>query len=272
MRPVSRALLNDFTTWELGAIIVGAFVGLGLAGLWLARRLRLHAGLSASNDVTGVILTVLAAIYGVVLAFAVVALYEEFRATTADVHKEATTLALVYRDSRDFPAPAAAAMRRDIGAYIDTVGREEWPALAQGHDSARAWAEIPPIYRTLIAYEPRTEGQRVFYDETVRTVGAFVDARRERISDAESALPTPFVILLVGGGILVLGGCMAFEIDNRRLHGVLTVSVAVLIGFSLLLTLTLEYPFSGEVSVSPSVFHQGALADFASGPAGPPRR
>ncbi|HEX2016057.1 MAG TPA: DUF4239 domain-containing protein [Solirubrobacteraceae bacterium] len=262
---MSRDLLNAFPTWGLGLIIVGVFVALGLGGLLMVRRHLLHKGRLGSNDVAGVVLGVMAAIYGVVLAFAVVALYEEFRATVSDVRKEATALSIVYRDSRGFPPAVAQAMRNEIGAYIDTVTLHEWPSLADGRESELAWAEIRPLYDTMRTFSPRNEGEKVFYDETVRTLDAFVEARRARVGDAESALPTPFVILLVGGGLLLLAGCLLFEIESVLLHAVLTVGVAVLIGFSLLLTLTLEYPFSGGVTVSPAVFHQGGLVEFRPG-------
>ena len=89
---MNRYLLNHFTTLELGVIIIGGFVVLALAGLFLVRRFFPSLIEGAENDVAGVILGVLAAIYGIVLAFVIVSLFEDFRKAGSDVRTEATAL------------------------------------------------------------------------------------------------------------------------------------------------------------------------------------
>lgn len=259
---MNRWLLNTFTTLELGFIIVGGFIVLGLIGVYITRRWVPSLQQTEGNDVAGVILGVLAAIYGIVLAFVIVSLFEDFRKAGADVRTEATALSKVYRDTGAFAPAAAQRVRTDVGDYIYTVQHEEWPLMAHGKESEQAWGELDHIYVDFHAYEPVSESQKVFYAESVARLNDLVGARRERLNDNEESLPLTFEILLVGGAILVLAFTFLFGVRSVRLHAAMAVSVAALLGFNLLLALVLDYPFSGQVVVSNAAFTSGGLTPF----------
>jgi len=259
---VNRWLLNTFSTWELGVIVIGGFVVLALAGLVVFQRLVPEIRKGESNDVAGVMLGVLAAIYGIVLAFVIVSLYEDYKKTSGDIRTEASALSTIYRDTRGLAPPVAAKIKLEVGQYIGTVRNEEWRSLRDGRESDRAWQELSAFYTTLQAYEPKTTSQQAFYSEVVGRVNDLVDARRERLNDAEQGIPSTFEVLLVGGALLLLGFTFLFGVGNARLHQAMVISVAVLLGFNLLVALVLDYPFSGQVSVSSTPFVQGALSIF----------
>jgi len=259
---VNRYLLNTFTTLELGLIIVGGFVVLAVIGLFITRRLAPSLRESGENEIAGVILGVLAAIYGIVLAFVIVSLFEDFKKTQGDVRNEASAISKVYRDSQAFAPPEAKRVKTAVGDYIYDVVHEEWPAMAHGNESERAWTDLASMYAALRAYEPVTESQKVFYTEAVARVNDVTGARRERLNDNEESLPLTFEILLVGGAVLLLAFTFLFGMRSARLHATMVVSVAFLLGFNLLLALVLDYPFSGQVVVSNSSFTSGGLSVF----------
>jgi len=259
---VNRYLLNTFTTLELGLIIVGGFVILAVVGLLVTRRLAPSLREASENEIAGVILGVLAAIYGIVLAFVIVSLFEDFKKTQGDVRTEASAISKVYRDSQAFAPAEAQRVRTAIGDYIYTVVHDEWPAMSHGKESERAWADLASIYRVLRTYEPVTTSQQVFYSEAVARINDVTGARRERLNDNEESLPLTFEILLVGGAGLLLAFMFIFGMRSARLHATMVMSVAVLLGFNLLLALVLDYPFSGQVVVSNSSYTSGGLAPF----------
>jgi hypothetical protein len=45
-------------------------------------------------------------------------------------------------------------------------------------------------------------------------------------------------------------------------HAMSAIAVAVLVGFSLVVLLDLSFPFSGDFSIEPDAFKEGALAQF----------
>lgn len=259
---MNRWLLNNLATWELGLLIVGGFVLIALVGLKLTWRWAPKLRQGESNDVAGVILGVLAAVYGIVLAFVIVALYADYQKAGDDVRTEATALSKIYRDSQAFAPPGAVAVKTSVGNYIRVVVNDEWPKMKHGQESEQGWRDLAAIYAALRSYSPKTVVQTTFYTEAVGRVNDLAGARRQRLNDSEDALPTTFNVLLIGGALLLLLITFLFATRNPRLHAVLTVSVAILLGFNLLLALVLDYPFSGTIAVSNHAFTQGALADF----------
>jgi hypothetical protein len=261
---VNRWLLNTFTTWELAIIVVGGFVLFAIVGLFVTEKIAPGLRRGDINDVAGVILGVLAAIYGIVLALVIVSLFDDFHKAKSDIRTEASAVAMVYLDSRGFAPPVAAALKKEIGDYVYDVRTGEWKALSHGAESEKAQGDLDRMYRTLQSYQPNTLSQRAFYSEVVARVNDLMTARRERLTDAEEGIPTTFAILLLLGAFLTLGFTFLFGVKDIRIHTALAVSLALLIGFNLLVALELDYPFSGQVTVSSSPFTTGALAEFAN--------
>ena len=124
---MNRWLLNTFTTWELGFIVVGGFILFAVVGLVVFERLAPDLRQGEVNDVTGVILGVLAAIYGIVLAFVIVSLYDDLMALN--------------------PSPVAALNRAVAIAMIDGAGAGiDAVESIEGRESLRNY---PLLYSTL---------------------------------------------------------------------------------------------------------------------------
>jgi hypothetical protein len=262
---VNRWLLNTFTTWELAIIVVGGFVLFAVVGLLVTERFAPGLRRGEINDVAGVILGVLAAIYGIVLALVIVSLFDDFHKTKSDIRTEASTLEMVYRDSRGFSPPVADAIKQHISDYIAIVQNQEWRDLSHGRESEEAWNELDGLYTILQNYQPTNISERVFYTEVVQRVNDLMSARRERLTDAEEGIPSTFAFLILFGAFLTLGFTFLFGVKNFRLHSAMAIAVAILIGFNLLVALELDYPFSGQVSVSSLPYSTGSLAQFAGG-------
>lgn len=256
---MTRWLLNTFPTWTLAVIVVGLFVAIAAAGVWVARRAFPAVRAGEANDFAGMMSGVLAAVYGVFLAFAIVALYEEFHEAEESVRGEASALSRLVVNANGLPPAEGQAMRRAVAAYRDTVVTVEWEAMEEGRSSEQAWAQMQGLYAVLQGFEPRTGRDAAFYEAAVGSVNDLVDARRARLHAAEAALPSTVMLLLFGGGVLTLAFTLAFGVPAPRMHTALTLSLAVLLGFSLLVALLLDHPFSGDVAVTAEPFHTDAL-------------
>ena len=203
---------------------------------------------------------VVAAVYGVFLAFAIVALYDELHEANEEVRSEAAALAQIVRNGEGLgPAPGSR-VRDAVRAYRDTVVGAEWRAMEDGEHSEDAWRGVDRIYASLRAYEPQGERESAFYGEAVAAVNELVDVRRARLHAAESSLPGTLMLLLIGGAFLTLGFALVYAVPHRAMHTGIAVSLAVLLGFCVLAAVVLDHPFSGDVSVSTDPYHEGALA------------
>jgi hypothetical protein len=259
---VTRWLLNTFPSWLLAILVVGGVVALAAAAQYAVRRRWPETADGEHNDVAGVVLGLIGAVYGIVLAFVIVALYEQFQDANANVRQEATEVSQIYRASRALPPPVVEEIRRELVAYVRTVVGPEWELMAEGKFSRRAWDDVDELYATFQAYEPQTERQAAFYGEAVSKLDELVAARRERLHFAEESLPSAFQILIVGGAVILVGFMYLIGVARLRVQMTMTVAIAALIAFNLLLIVLLDHPFSGDVGVSDRPFHEGALAQL----------
>jgi hypothetical protein len=259
---VTRWLLNTFPTWAIAIIVVGAMVLGTLAGLWAVRRWLPAMREGEQNEFTAVMNGVIAAVYGVFLAIAIVALYEQLHETETDVRVEAGILATLARDAEAFDGASGARLRDAVREYRDIVVGPEWKAMGDGHDTAEGWDALDAIYTAVRNHQPHGENDSVFYGETVSAVNELVAARRARLHGAEASLPVTFMILLVGGAILTVAFTLVFGVPSGRMHAVMGVSLAGLLGFCLLVAVLLDHPFSGDVTVSDEPYFQGELKEL----------
>src|SRR3954451_6332708 len=111
----------------LGAVCLTLAVT--VLAVWLIRRAVPATKDGFHAEVSAPMLGVVAAIFGLLLAFVIVIAYQNFLDTDANVSREADTLASIVRDSKAFPEPGGRNVRLAVGAYARTVVNQEWPQM-----------------------------------------------------------------------------------------------------------------------------------------------
>ncbi|MGA4844152.1 hypothetical protein [Streptomyces sp. G45] len=256
-------LLNNLPTWALAVVIVGGMVTLAVAGSVLAYRWRPALAEGEHNDMVGTGLSMFAAIYGIILAFVVVTLWTEADEAETVVANESTYLAQMVRDARAFPPAPRAHLEAAVGAYVRAVAEVQWPLMREGRPRyAVTERAVERMFAALRSFEPTTEREKTFYREVVRDINRVVAERRARITQARQTLPAVFKVLVYGGAVVFIPLTFLYGNKSRQVRLLFVGSVAALVSFSLLLVLVLDHPFSGDISVSPDAFRQGALARF----------
>ncbi|MCB5179695.1 bestrophin-like domain [Streptomyces antimicrobicus] len=260
---MSLWLLNTFSTFALAVLLVGGLVLLAVAGSVTVRRRHPRLADGEHNEMVGVALGMFGAIYGIILAFVVVTLWTQMENTQNVVASEATDLALVVRSAEAFPPADRSRVERAVGDYVHAVVEVQWPRMRDGRPSFDATAEqTHAMYTALQGYEPASARTQAFYEEAVARLNDAAGQRRARITAAEQSLPTLLQILVYGGALVILPLTFLFGLRSLKMQLLFVGAVAALIGFSLLLVLVLDRPFSGELSVSAEPYKQAALARF----------
>jgi hypothetical protein len=255
-------LLLHVPTWILG---VGTIVGLpilaAVACVVVRRRFPALAD-GENNEVTGVVISILGGIYGIVLAFVIVVLWEQFQAAQNLVQSEAVNVAQIVRDAGAFPEPARGSVVRSAGDYVHSVVEQEWPRMSSGIDSRSTREALDRLYGAVVAYEPQTQVEQAFYAEIAGKLDEIVFSRRQRVHQATYELPPVLEALIGFGALLMIAVMYFFGTRSTRIHVFMSAAVAALLAFNLLLVLLLEHPFAGEVAVRSTPFRQGVLAQF----------
>lgn len=251
-----RNLLLVFPTPALMALIVGGSALLTAAATYWVRRRYDERTHRANNEFAGFVFAAVGVIYGVMLAFVVLVVWQAFQATQVTIENEANTLVDVYRLARILPPPYRATLQADVLEYTGDVITDEWNTMVLGLPSAKVGADLErlwDVHRQMDAdkVSPGNHDNALF--DALASVG---NRRRIRLLASREELPALMWGLLIGGGLITIGFTLFLRTPNQRAHLVMAGLFAGMVGFILFLTLELDNPFTGGISLQPVAFEQ----------------
>jgi hypothetical protein len=257
-----RGLLNSLAVpWVIVIAIVLTVTAVALAVL-LVRRIVPSTREGFHAEISAPMLGVVAALFGLILAFVIIIAYQNYLDAQANVSREADALASIVRDSESFPAPGGANVRHAVGTYVHGVTEAEWPQMRNGNGSALAEKGIDEIFAAFRTVAPTTTVQRTFYTNAVDQLNDAVQARRDRIDAAAGGLPRDMWILLLFTSFVIVAYAVLVGSPNFWFHLLGPVAIAMVIIVSLVVLADLSYPFSGDVAISSDPFASGILRQF----------
>jgi hypothetical protein len=173
-----------------------------VVGLVLVQRLVPPDRREEQNDVAGFIYAVLGVAYAVLLAFVVIAVWQDYNTAQTNVESEAHELAGVYFLASQLPEPQRTHVQDLARTYARVVVEEEWPMMEQGQTSPRADSLLRQLRLKLLEFDPRTKGEQVLYERGLTQVHDAVDARRSRLLEVREGIPNLLWVVLVVGGVI----------------------------------------------------------------------
>jgi uncharacterized membrane protein YraQ (UPF0718 family) len=237
-----------------GLLVVAVFVLIAVMGLTLVQRIVPSQLRQQHNDVAGFIYAVLGVIYAVLIALVVIAVWEDYAVARDTVEREASELDDVFRLAHPLPDPEGRQLQELARSYAQVVVDEEWALMAQGRTSPQAWELLDEMTLRFENVEVRTKAEQVLYGEALDRINELADARNARLVEAGEGIPFVLWGVLAVGGILVVGFAYLFGLENMLVHNLMVGALALLISSVLFSIGVLEYPFSGDVRVSPEAF------------------
>ncbi len=256
-------MTNVPTLW-LGVGMVAVAVGLALLGLVLVRRSADLDKFQAHHDVAGFLIAVVGVIYAVILAFVVVIQWEQFRSAEDDARAEANAVGNLYRDGVALGGPQGKALDRAVATYAEYVVNVEWPYMGIHREEAPGGDQYRNrVWRAVIRLQTPNAVDTDIVNEAVSAVTAASDARRTRVEDSSTSLPTTLWAVLLIGGAITVGFTYFFGLKSFLAQAAMVSTLAVIIGLSLFVILSLDLPFTGDVAAKPSALRE-EIVEFCS--------
>lgn len=240
----------------LGILIVGGCVVLAsLATVFVRRRVpeEIH---QANNEVAGFIFATIGVLYAVLLAFIVLAVWQEFEEARVTVQQEANDVANLFRISQELPSPGGKDLQQGIIDYTNAVINSEWPAMQEGEESPAArdaFEHLWTVHREIDAAKTASPEIEYNFLPILISVG---NNRRIRLLDSRSELSPALWGLLWGGAIVTIAFTLFFRAENQTAQILMTSALAGMVGFVLFLVIGLDSPFTGDIRVEPVAFQQ----------------
>lgn len=235
----------------LGLIMVGGAVLLTIVGLLIVRRFVPHHRLKVHNDVSGPIFGTLGVVYAVLLAFVVIIVWEGFDKANLTAEKEANCVVDLCRDAQAFEPAFRDKVHGLFKEYATIVINEEWAMLAKGEFSPKAREAVKKIWTLYAFYQPRNPTEQAFFEESVRKLNDFGEFRLQRLIESRSGVHPVLWFVLLFGGMVTISFTFFFGAESLNTQMVMAVLLAIIISLILFTILMLDYPFTGDVRISP---------------------
>jgi uncharacterized membrane protein len=249
-------LMHDVPLW-VTAVLLTAGAAIYSIGLMLLTRTAYGVDrLKLNNEVAGFKFAVIGVFYAVMLAFVVIAVWEDFRKTEDAVRDEAKAVIDLHRISFALPVEAGAEIRDHLVAYTNDVREEEWPTMALGEPSDVVIKDLDRLSQAIFAVSPKDWQELALYQNALRLLGVMTDNRNERLDSSDGSMPAILWFVLIVGGLITLGYPAFFGSTNKLAQILMTAALAVLVAMSMLLGLAFDYPFTGDARISAFPFDQ----------------
>lgn len=236
-------------------LFIGGSSLLSVLGLLLTRRkVRLEL-LETHHEVAGHFIATYGTLYAVLLAFAVFVVWVDFKDAESNVEFESNQMADLYRMAQVFPEQVRTSFEDALTGYLTSVIEDEFPSMAEGHESPRTFQALQNLWKVYRAGGPTDIKTQVFYDRSIGRLNEMGNYRRLRILKTRGTVPAILWCLLVTGAVLLVGFTYFFGL-NLRSQALMTASLAGFLAFSLYLIYSLNLPFAGLGRVSPEPLRQ----------------
>lgn len=210
---------------------------------------------------TPVMLTPLAVLTGLVIAFVASRIWINFDHANALVRDEARNIQEVLTLAETLPPNIATEMRSAIGQYLQFANEQEWPAMLKGHAKMRT--SVPGLSNamsTIVSFIPDNAGQQIAQRRTLIAIEQALDARRHRILLSKAPIhPMQWIVMIVLAVLMLLTVAIV-HIDRPLAMAVNLFSLSTALAVCLVLLLVNDRPFSaGGFKIQPHALGQIAI-------------
>ena len=242
--------------WLCLMLVTVFFMGFGVGLVMLVRQFVHHTILKQHNDIAGFVFATVGVIYGVMLAFVVIVVWEQYNEANAIAKNEATQAYTLYRDLSMYPNPAAAASAlSSLKMFSISVVEKEYPAIRQMKWETQHVASVETekkfskLWEDIKKIAPITLQEDSMFDEVLKDINALGQEREKRLIISRDDLPKVVWTAMILGALVTIGFTALFGNENLKGQIVITGLLSIVVSLVIFVVISLNFPFVGEVSI-----------------------
>jgi hypothetical protein len=257
--------------WLSATVLVGLTTLLAMLGPTFVRRYIALDRLTTNNEIAGFKFATVGVLYAVLLAFAIIVVWQKFSDAETTVAQEAGAAETIYQLSYGVGDQPGAALRDALTGYLTAAISVDWPSMDRGtmEDRRPVRQALDRVYAALLAIEASDRANAPLVSEILHQLDVITQARRVRLVASEGAVPGVVWTVLLGGAVLTIVFTFFFGARSLGAQTIMTGLLSVLIFSELLTIVAIDRPFSGIVKVGSHALAD-VLTDFKSGPGSAP--
>lgn len=232
--------------WGAGLVLL--LVVLSHVGLYFFDRWCKQRNISHDNEVAGIIFGVVSLIYSLLVAFVIVAVWENYEDLNRTIEKEADQLNAVLIHSAILPDSLRMPIMISVKEYCQKIVKDEWGAADnEGHFRQSA---IPNLRQLLFKVQSSGKAEDNILNLLDDKLSDITTLRRERLVHIRSYVPQLVWLVLIISSIMIILFSYFLYMDSQHLRKILLSFLWTIVGMSLFLVYMLDHPFIGSSQVS----------------------
>jgi len=236
---------------------------IAMCGPVLVRRRVDLLRLTTNNEIAGFKFASVGVIYAVILAFAVIAVWDKFSEAQTAVAKEAGAAATLYRLTSG-SEPETVAARNALTNYLKLAVNRDWPAMAVEKESHETTVALNSLYAAVLHLPDANFKNSLVFGAMLGELETITQARRLRLHLGAGIVPGMLWMILVTGAALTIGFTFFFGIENLWAQVAMTGILSTIVLMGLLVILSFDHSFTGSVHIGAEPI-QTVIDDFAGG-------
>jgi len=209
---------------------------------------RLH--IKISDEVVGIYFNFVGVLFTLILAFVVVAAWEDYDNAMHAVENEAHKLAYIYEDAQELSPVNKKQVQENVLLYTNSVIKDEWDHMDENHIVKITQGKFQALMNLKHTLTPQGGND----EEVLKGIDDSLDElkvlRHERQSHSESHVPNLLWMMLLGGFVLCILMSFLMNFQNLAWKIIMTSTVTFAMSIVLYLTFCLSNPYKGDMKVS----------------------
>ncbi len=251
--------LSGLPMWAAILLIVVLPTLIAMLGPLLVRRSVALEHLAVNNEIAGFKFATVGVIYAVLVAFAVIVVWEKFSEAQTAVVREAGAAETLHRLTAGSD-PKTIAARAALSNYLTVAIERDWPQMAIEKESREVTHALDALYTAIMSLTAGQQNQPALSIEMFKQLDSITEARRSRLHLATGVAPAVIWLVLFSGAVLTVAFTFFFGTKNLRAQITMTGILAALTFTALFTIVEIDHPFTG-----PSFVSSKALAEVLQG-------
>ena len=254
-----KYLLNHFPDIAICITIMIIAAGMSCLLLWLFRRVLSHESLFQNRDLSSVFFGAIGLLYSLIVAFVMVAVWQDYEELNGYVIQEAAKLENVLENTRGLPDSLQQQLVTDIKAYAASELQTEWNGddVTTHRHSDSLLKRIKETLAVDTTGEKRVQAQLTTIENDLTAIGQL---QHNRYGNGHSHIPDIvwFGLLFSSGVIMVIS--YFFPSQSKWYEYFFNGILAAIMAMCLFIVYTVDHPLIGRSGISAEPFRKIAEA------------
>lgn len=256
------SIITDLSSSGIGLIFVIGSVVFSLLGLFIFKKTTEKEHIKRSSESFVALVSIIAILYAVLLAFIVVVAWENYDNSGNNVDDEANSISTVFRDAGLLKDTVKGrSLQKNLLQYDELIATKEWKTMEKGDmymgHKIHAAKEIFPVIRSMMKilkeYETEDTKDDAVFSDLLQNYNKMQECRRIRLLNAGKEIPVLLWLVILAGTVITLIFTFFFHFENFLTKAIFTSLIAVMMALTMFLIYYLNHPFNDK-GVTPEPF------------------